>query len=194
PPQRTRLLDVGCSSGAFLADAKKFGFLETGVEPAAEPVKTAREFGLNVRQGFLHDLRFPDEAFDVITLFEVIEHLREPMELLRECRRILRREGIMVIGTGNAESWTVRLMKGDWDYFMNHGGHVSFYNPMSLAKLAGRAGFRVVRRETRGCSLYRRDQVSEMRYAISKVVREIMGLPAKLFDKGHDMVLFLKKA
>jgi len=193
-PQRSRLLDVGCSSGAFLASARSLGYVGTGVEPAAKPVKTAKEFGLDVRQGFLQDLRFPDETFDAITLFEVIEHVREPMTLLRECRRILKREGVMVIGTGNADSWTVRFMKGNWDYFMNHGGHVSFYNLMSLSKLAGRAGFRVIRKETRGCSLYRKDQVSEFRYAISKIVRELLSVPAKLFDKGHDMVVFLGKA
>ena len=130
PPQQISLLDVGCSSGAFLASAKALGFMETGVEPAVEPATAAMKSGLNVKHGFLHDLRLAGNYYDIVTMFEVIEHIKEPLKLLKECCRILKAGGLVVIGTGNTDSWTVHFMKEKWDYFdMSHGGHISFFIP-----------------------------------------------------------------
>jgi 2-polyprenyl-3-methyl-5-hydroxy-6-metoxy-1,4-benzoquinol methylase len=192
-PHETKLLDIGCSSGAFVAAAKEIGYVAMGVEPAVEPAKTAQKKGLNVIQGSLQELQLPENYYDVITLFEVIEHLKDPMELLQECKRILKAGGVMAISTGNTDSWTVDFMKQDWDYFMNHGGHISFFNPVSISLMARRAGFKVIKLQTRSVSLYRRDQVSKLRFSISKILREVLALPAKLFDKGHDLLVFLRK-
>ncbi len=194
-PRETRLLDVGCSSGAFLHTAKKLGFSVEGVEPAPKAAKAASDSGLPVHCGFLQDMSLPPESFDAITLFEVIEHLKDPSSLVRECRRILKPGGILLVGTGNAESWTVSSEKAGWEYFSitNHGGHVSFYNPISIRKLAESCGFETARIDTRNVRLVERHNASPALYRVSKFASELLNFPAKLSGKGHDMQSYFRK-
>ena len=189
------LLDVGCSSGAFISTVGDLGVDAAGVEPSRGPVKTAIESGLKVYQGYLNDIQFPGESFDVVTLFEVIEHLKEPLGLIKECRRILRRGGLLVIRTGNADSWTVRFMKSRWDYFSisEHGGHISFFTPQSIKKIAERSGFLVEDIKTRRVSFYKKVGVPAVCYRSAKLVAELLNRPAVWSGKGHELLAFLKK-
>ena len=195
-PGDIRLLDVGCSSGAFLNSAVQLGFRAEGVEPAPKAAATAQAAGLKVRKGLLHEAGYPDEQFDAITLFEVIEHLQQPQELLRECRRILRPGGILLIGTGNAGSWSMSAMGARWEYLNieKHGGHVSFFNPGSIASLAQHSGFSVVAIHTRGVRFCEKGDCPAPVYRIAKLAGELVNLPASLLNKGHDMAVYLKKS
>lgn len=194
-PREIRLLDVGCSSGAFLADAVMMGFRAEGVEPAAAPVMTAQAAGLNVQQGLLQDIGYADGQFDAVTLLEVIEHLQDPHSLLQECRRILRPGGILLIGTGNAASWTFAAEGARWEYLSiaGHGGHVSFYNPQSLATLAQRSGFSVAAVRTRGVRFCEKSDCSKPAYRLAKIAGESLNFLAAALDKGHDMAVYLRK-
>jgi SAM-dependent methyltransferase len=192
-PQEIRLLDVGCSTGAFIAVACRMGFSVEGVEPAPLPARSAQDSGLQVHQGLLEEIAFPDKAFDTVTLFEVIEHVRDAVSLVRECRRILRPGGILVIGTGNATSWAVSCMRSRWEYFHieRHGGHVSFFNPRSIRLLAERCGFSVDSLKTRSMRFFEKGDVHPFVYRLAKGVSELLNLPSQLFGKGHDMQVFL---
>src|SRR6185437_11958409 len=167
-PPPLRLLDVGCSSGALLAVAAKLGFSPSGVEIASKAAETAQRAGFEVFCGMLHEARFADEAFDVITAFELIEHLNAPLLLLSECHRILKPEGVLILNTPNAGSWTAGVMRECWDGFnlSSMGGHVSFFSPRSLANLVGQCGFRVERLETRRVRFAESHQVSPIVYRI----------------------------
>jgi len=195
PPEKIRLLDVGCSSGAFLNSAVEIGFCAEGVEPAPKAAATAQYSGLKVRQGLLHEAGYADEQFDAITLFEVIEHLQQPQELLRECRRILRPGGILLIGTGNAGSWSMSAMGASWEYLDigKHGGHISFFNPGSIALLSQRTGFSVAEIQTRGVRFCEKSNCAAPVYRIAKLAGELVNLPAALLNKGHDMAAYLKR-
>ena len=190
------LLDVGCSSGSFLVLARDLGFRVAGVEPASAPARRARERQLNVYQGFLEELFLGEESYDAVTLFEVVEHLKDPGRVLRECHRVLRPDGVVVIGTGNTDSWTVRYMGGRWEYFdiNRHGGHVSFFNAESMRVLAERTGFTVAGLKTRSVRLYERDDCSVFRYRMAKICGEVLNGVGRLIKKGHDMLVFLRKA
>jgi 2-polyprenyl-3-methyl-5-hydroxy-6-metoxy-1,4-benzoquinol methylase len=117
PCRDIRLLDVGCSTGYFISVADRLGFVAEGVEPAPLAAQAACAAGLRVHQGSLEELSLPGDTFDAVTLFEVVEHVKHPVPLLKECHRILRPAGVLVIGTGNAASWTASFMKADWEYF-----------------------------------------------------------------------------
>lgn len=196
PPAAIRVLDVGCSRGSFLAAGARLGFSMEGVEPAAGIAAAARADGLKVHTGMLADAGFPAASFDAVTLFEVIEHLKEPLALLRDCRRVLKPGGLLVLSTGNTASWTVAAMGERWDYFhiATDAGHISFYNPRSVALLAARAGFALERLETSRVKFFEQGDVARWRYAAGKLLAELLGLPARLTGRGHDMLAFLRRA
>ena len=192
---RISMLDVGCSSGSMLRIAKDMGFDVHGVEPAPKAAATASKQGFDVFCGFLHEAKFPAESFDFVSLFEVIEHLQHPLELAKEVHRILRPGGVWLIGTGNVDSWTVSFEKETWDYFniASHGGHISFFTPGSMRLLAKRSDFEVAQLETRRVRLIEKSHAKPLAYQASKLVRELLEIPARFLEKGHDLQVVLRK-
>lgn len=190
-----RLLDVGCSTGSFIYIAKQLGVKVEGVEPAEKAANAAIELGLNVYHGFLQDIGLQEDSYDIITLFEVIEHINDPLSLLKECHRLLRSNGILFIRTGNTESWTVKIMKGNWHYFNidKHGGHISFFNPKSIKKLSAQTGFTIEKLNTHSVSFCNKEEVSYLTYRLSKIITELLNIPAKFSGYGHEMEVFLRK-
>jgi len=182
-------LDVGCSSGALLQVAQRCGFHVHGAKTAASIPNT------NVFNGFLHDAHYPDNHFDIITLFEVIEHLTDPISLAQEISRILKPGGIFLIGTGNADSWTVQVQGKYWEYFdiSGHGGHISFFTPQSMQKLAQHCQLHVQSISTKRVNFAEKKNVSKTLYHVNRVARELLSLPARWFHKGQDMLVTLQK-
>ena len=194
-PAQPRLLDVGCSRGDFVNTATQLGFAAEGVEPAPHIAEAARAAGRVVHTGLLEEQQLPAARFDVVSLFEVIEHLRAPLPVLEECRRILRPGGILIISTGNTASWTARAMKARWDYFQieKDAGHVSFFNPWSMATLASRAGLEIAALSTGRVRFAEKEDLPGWAYAAAKVAAEALALPARLLGRGHDMLVFLRR-
>lgn len=195
PANKIKLLDVGCSSGAFLNSATRLGFVAEGVEPARKAVDTAVKNGLNVKCGTLEAVQYNEQCFDVVTLFEVIEHLKDPVSLLKEIHRILKKNGILMIGTGNANSWTARILQSRWEYFSikNHGGHISFFNPYSIKLLAEKTNFSCKNIITKNLKLSEKDNGNKIIYRMFKIISQMLNPIARLFNQGHDMIVILEK-
>jgi 2-polyprenyl-3-methyl-5-hydroxy-6-metoxy-1,4-benzoquinol methylase len=195
PNHEIRLLDVGCSSGAFLQVACRLGFIAEGAEPAAQAAQSASDSGLKVHQGVLEDIKFPSDTFDVVTMFEVIEHIQDAYSLFKECYRIIKPGGLLMIGTANTDSWTAGIMKSRWEYFdiSRHGGHISFFNPQSLRVLAERSGFKVESVKTHSVRFLEKEDSSPVIYRMAKIIAELMNFPSRVFGKGHDMLIFMQK-
>lgn len=196
PAAQCRLVDVGCSRGDFVAFAQDFGFVAEGVEPAPQIAAEARAAGRDVKTGLLEEQSHAKASFDCVTLFEVIEHLPAPLALLAECRRILKPAGVLLLSTGNAASWTARVLKGRWDYFRidQDAGHVSFFSPRSLALAAERAGFSVARIDTARVRFAEKGDVPATLYAVAKAAGELTSGVARMLGRGHDMVAYLRPA
>ena len=194
-PAAIRLVDVGCSRGQFVQAAAGLGFEAEGVEPAAHMAAAAQAAGLKVHQGLLEELDFSRDSFDAATLFEVLEHLKAPRIVLNACHRILKPGGILVISTGNAASWTAAAMGARWDYFdmAKDGGHVSFYNPVSIRRLAAECGYTVERIETSRVKFHEKDETPRWLYATGKIAAEMLNLPARFAGKGHDLLAYLRR-
>lgn len=101
-----RILDLGCATGTFLNGMKQRGWECYGIEPSDFAAHYAQDrFSLNIYHGYLEEGLFPDDYFDIITLWDVMEHLPEPLETLQIISHILKPDGLLVITTPNANAW-----------------------------------------------------------------------------------------
>jgi len=104
PKPGQRLLDFGCGNGEFLLFAQSIGWQVLGIDADAEAVTTARSRGLPVRKGGVEALDEGLGRFDGITLAHVIEHVHDPVELLRRCHDLLAPGGWLWLETPNLDS------------------------------------------------------------------------------------------
>jgi 2-polyprenyl-3-methyl-5-hydroxy-6-metoxy-1,4-benzoquinol methylase len=139
-PQGGHILDVGCGRGFFLRSLGR-RWERHGVEPSQSAAEfAARENGIPVHAGSLLAMKFPAEFFDVVTLFDVLEHLAEPARIVAEVRRLLKPGSSLLIGTGNVGSFAARLAGRQWAY-LAIPDHVSFFSKASLRNTLVKAGF-----------------------------------------------------
>ncbi len=155
-----RLLDIGCGTGLFLAVARRRGWEPFGIDACESATRHAREhFGLEVWDGEFTDLSPEGHRFDAITGWDVIEHSREPVALLRAARRRLAPGGVVALSTPNQRS-ILDLVAGA--LYRLSGGRVTaplekfyieqhflYYTPATLADSLARAGLAItsLRRE-----------------------------------------------
>lgn len=144
PRGREKVLDVGCGSGVLLARMKSLGWDAEGVEIDPGGVAAARARGVTVHQGQLADANFPDHHFDAVHSAHVIEHVYDPAALLRECYRILKPGGRLIIITPNTASWGHRKFGSAW-LNLDPPRHLILFNTATLRAAAERQGFAVER-------------------------------------------------
>ena len=136
------LLDVGACTGALVEVASRRGWQALGLEPSAWAVSQAVARGLRVQQGALESHSLPEEAWDVVTLWDVIEHLPDPALALSRSFRLLRPGGLLVVHTMDADSVLARLAGPRWPWLMEM--HLYYYSRRTLAAALRRAGFEVL--------------------------------------------------
>ena len=142
-PRSGRLLDVGCAAGFFLAEAKAFYDVQ-GVELSTWSSAYARDrLGLAVHTGTLQQAALPSAHFDIVTLWDVIEHVPDPVPLLTEAARVLKPGGRLVLTTGDWGSAYAQARQADW-HLMTPPWHLSFFTRASLTEAGQRAGLRTV--------------------------------------------------
>lgn len=142
-----RLLEVGCGRGELLAEAAKAGYDVTGVElsPAAAASAANRLAEVtgndkcNVFCSTLEDADLPTASFDVAILADVIEHARDPLEMLRRVRDSLKPDGVLLLATPSLDSWSARLLKKNWMEFKPE--HLSYFDRNTLRNTLFLAGF-----------------------------------------------------
>lgn len=138
-----RLLDVGCAAGFFLAEARRFYEVQ-GVELSTWSSAYARDrLGLPVFTGTLQDARLPADHCDVVTLWDVIEHVPEPVPLLAEVARVLKPGGRLVLTTGDWGSTYAQSKGADW-HLMTPPWHLTMFSRATLQRAAHEAGLKTV--------------------------------------------------
>ena len=145
-----RLLDIGCATGFFLDVARSRGFDVQGLEVSAYAARLAREeLGLDVHLGPLRGFPTPELPFDVVTLWDVIEHSLEPLQDLRRVAGLLRPGGLLVLATPDVESWPARLYGRRWIGIKEHE-HFFYFSRRTITRCLEETGFRVERFGTIG--------------------------------------------
>lgn len=136
-----RLLDVGCGLGFSLLAAKERGFDAVGLDPLAPSDPAARP-GRRVIPGTLETFR-SDAPFDLVSMIDVIEHVRDPRESIRLAAELLAPGGVLALATNDSSSAGARLLGPRWTHY--HRAHLWFFTPATLSEIARRAGLEVIR-------------------------------------------------
>lgn len=134
--KKGKVLDVGCATGFFLEAAKKLGYEPFGIELSEYSSSLAKnKFGASVIfHGKLEDCDFSPETFDVITMFDLIEHVRVPAETLALATRLLKPGGIIMITTPDNKSLSKKVMGKKWTHYKKE--HFYYFNLHSLNYIA----------------------------------------------------------
>ena len=129
-----RLLDFGAGSGAFVRVSIDGGWDAVGVEQSESAIERAKTYyGISLLD------TLPDDRFDAITMWDVVEHLRDPVAVLRLLHDRLGKNGVLFMETGNYENWR-RVLEGDrWGLYLLD--HHFYFTPHSLEAATARAGF-----------------------------------------------------
>jgi len=138
-----KLLDFGCGWGFFLGIAKEHGWEPYGLEPLPGHAVYARaRFGATVVTDTLRDDTFPAAFFDVITAFQVFEHLPDPAGDLARLYRMLKPGGLILIEVPNIATWSVRLLGPRHRHFVRD--HLTFFSGHTLRLLLEKQGFEML--------------------------------------------------
>lgn len=204
-----RLIDVGCGEGRRLVLMKSRGWHVVGqeVDPKSEAFSLGPDF--KVYLGDLHNLNLPENSFDAVIMSHVIEHLLDPLAMLMECRRILKRGGHLVMVTPNSQSMAHDYFKKKW-IGLDPPRHIFIFSAKSLKAIGLKAGFSECRIWTTCANTYgfarwsfliERDRGREyqsidilitLKAIIFSLVVTVMSF-SKNKDKGDECVLFARK-
>jgi 2-polyprenyl-3-methyl-5-hydroxy-6-metoxy-1,4-benzoquinol methylase len=177
---RLRLLDIGCGNGSFLSRAKKQGFVCEGIEtcePLAEEVRKTIE--CPVHTTLLSECEFAPATFDVVTMYDLIEHLQDPVADLRLIRGWLKPGGVLFLLTPNDNALLRRISRLAFrssfhvverpmrSLYYSH--HLSYFTPASLRVVLESTGLETILMETRNQELSRLNLSRSERLAVSLV-------------------------
>jgi 2-polyprenyl-3-methyl-5-hydroxy-6-metoxy-1,4-benzoquinol methylase len=144
PRQPGSVLDVGCSTGVFLAEMRDAGWQVTGIELSEQATAYARQrYGLEVIQGSLQDADLPAETFDVITLWDVLEHTYNPLNTLQHAHHLLRDGGVVVATVPNYDSLDRWIFRSTWVGF-DVPRHLTVFTSDTLCQLLEKAGLGIM--------------------------------------------------
>jgi predicted TPR repeat methyltransferase len=180
-----RLLDVGCATGDFLAVARDRHYVAEGLELSAWSASIARGRGLTIYDQPLVSLaeQMPG-AFDVATLWGVIEHFAHPADEMARLASLLKPGGLLALWTGDVDSITSRLLGRRWWYWQ--GQHIQYFSKRSMQRLVRDVGLEMV-----GIRLYpfgaTHQTISNSlgRYVLGPLIEPILTLPFRLRPAWH---------
>lgn len=139
--QAGKLLDIGCSNGAFIEAAVHYGWEAEGVELRPSSADFAKCRGNIVHTRPVEDLHLPAAYFHAITMWQVIEHIPYPEIILKECHRILKVNGVLAVTTPNIGSIGWKLLKSDWPA-VDPGCHYHLFRVNTIEKIMANCGFK----------------------------------------------------
>lgn len=130
-PNAATLLDVGAGMGLMVKEARARGLEAVGIEPSQDLVESARALnGIDLLRGVYPHAALEGRTFDIVTLIDVIEHVADPVGLLRDCGRALAPDGLFVVVTPDVSSVPARVLGRRWWHFRL--AHVGYFDRHSF--------------------------------------------------------------
>lgn len=174
-----RLLEIGTASGYFLDEARAAGFEVQGVEPGEAMARQARErFGLDVKTGIVEHVDLPENGFDAVCAWHVVEHLAGPERALERIKRALRPGGYLLLEVPNLESVNAHRWGKKW-VNLDLGHHVAHYRRSSLEALLSRTGFELLAMDTFPALAYVRPMRSLRPIILATQAKELLVVRTK---------------
>ncbi len=141
-----KVLDIGCSNGVFLSMMQKKGWKGVGLDISEyiieQAQKTRAHEDLEFRSGYLHEKVAEKEKFNLITMWDVIEHVEDPIGILKQINVRLNPGGLLVLETQNINSFFAKLLKRSWHHF-KHFEHIYHFNETALRNMLENTGFNI---------------------------------------------------
>lgn len=149
-----RIIDVGCGRGYFLKEAKKRGWEVYGTEFQTINLEYLTGENIKIKLGGLKLGDFKPEFFDVVTSFEVLEHINNPVEEIKIFNDILRKGGVLYLTTPNFNSLERLILKSEYNV-INYPEHLVYYTKKTLNNLLVSQGFQKLKLKSTGLSITR---------------------------------------
>lgn len=136
-----KLLDVGCAFGYFVELAISQGYDAYGFDASRFAAKTASELvgKSRIKEGTIQSVSYPKGSFDVITLFDVFEHLQDPLNDMKKLSSLLKKDGVILIATGDTKSIAARIFQRRWTFYIPPQ-HIFFFHRRNVRELLHAAG------------------------------------------------------
>jgi len=140
-----RMLDVGCAMGFFVDEAHKRGWQVEGLDVSKFAVEYVQErFGHTAYHGSLLDVDLPQGAYDLVTMYDVIEHVPDPQGYMNAVGRLVKSGGIYELATPDVGSIPARMTGKRWIGYKLSDEHVYYFSIKTLTQMLDNAGFDVV--------------------------------------------------
>lgn len=142
-----KILDIGCGDGSLLKFMEELGWETYGIDFNEDSTRYAREvLKLNVFSGRLEEVSYPEDFFDIIILFHVLEHLSDPLDTLEKVLPLLKADGLLLVEVPNFASFEARLFRSRW-FGIAAPLHLYHFTPHTLTAMLKSAGFNSVELE-----------------------------------------------
>ena len=198
-PHGKDLLDVGCGIGIFLSMARKENWIVSGVDISPYAIQSAKKlFNLNVHQGPLQELKLRSESFDVVTMWDSLEHMVDPVAELKEVCRILRKGGILLLDTPNERSLLrviaqmfYKISFGTLNYPLKklyHRYHLFYFSPSVLKKMMDVAGYDVLTLRKKPIPL-----IKARGSGVEKVIVKFLSLFERILGREYELFIVAQK-
>jgi len=186
-PGEGSVLDIGCGMGFFLMEMQNKGYHVDGLEISEYAAQIASEkVNTSIITGDLTNTSFKSTQFNIVTFWDVLEHIYDPVESLKRVSRIIKNDGVLVVETLNISSLTVKILKEKWPlYYPPY--HIYYYNQSSMIRLLHRAGFQIVKTFPVQTYIKSSSGYRAFRYFRYPFIRKLAGM---LFD---DVVIYIAK-
>ncbi len=195
-----KILDVGTAGGSFLKVAKNDGWIVEGIEPNKWLCNWAfKNYDIKVKPGTLFDYKFKNDEFDVITLWDVLEHVTDPKKTLNECSRIMKQNGLLVVNYPDIGSFVAKSMGKRWIFLLSV--HLFYFDKKTIKKILNETGFEVIKIKKHfqtlnlGYLVYRMKAYNEFLYNLGNKTVNLLHLNNLLIPYwlGQTLVLARKR-
>ncbi len=137
-----KVLEIGAATGVMLQIFKKHGWEVWGIEPSAS-ARDAQKKGIKILKTTFEKAKLPKNYFDVVILNHTLEHMTNPLAIMRKVKTLLIKKGIIYVDVPNFASFSAKLANKNWKYILPEE-HLYHFTPETLRKILEKAGFKTI--------------------------------------------------